>query len=242
MRKIITITLLLFISSLYGQDTLKVKAYDGLGHYNFLTFKVDNEVYLKIPDSIENKKEVLREKLFLKLLKVKNKMKYPVSYSPIYDNEISRIFYSDYSQEIIAIFPNKAKNKLGNYVIDNSSIHLYPDEYEKRKEIESIQRNMERSIRIFNYSRIVYSSNPLNNSDVGIVIYDDGTFNEHKLGSLNDVLILFENCKTYSSSDMYTISKGHFDRAVVVFKGSSSKVYITPYLRKTVIKAIKKFK
>lgn len=75
----------------------------------------------------------------------------------------------------------------------------------------------------------------------GYIIYSDGTVNGHSLGAINDVLTLFENCKNYISTPKYNITKSSFGSAKIVFTGSSKEYYVTPYLRKDVIKTIKKY-
>lgn len=76
----------------------------------------------------------------------------------------------------------------------------------------------------------------------GYTITSDGIINNrYNLGSLENVLILFENCKNKISTSEYTISKASFGSVAIVFKGETKKYYVTPYLRKLVIKTIKKY-
>lgn len=75
----------------------------------------------------------------------------------------------------------------------------------------------------------------------GYEIYSNGTINGHDLGSLENVLELFENCKTATSTDYYTITKSVMGSVTVKFSSSGKEYTVTPYLRKQVIKAIKTF-
>ena len=79
------------------------------------------------------------------------------------------------------------------------------------------------------------------NTYEGYVIGSSGTINGHNLGSLENVLILFENCKNKVSTSEYTISKAPFGSVAIVFKGETKEYTVTPYLRKLVIKTIKKY-
>ena len=79
------------------------------------------------------------------------------------------------------------------------------------------------------------------NTYEGYVIGSSGTINGHNLGSLENVLILFENCKNKVSTTEYTISKAPFGSVAIVFKGETKEYTVTPYLRKLVIKTIKKY-
>ena len=79
------------------------------------------------------------------------------------------------------------------------------------------------------------------NTYEGYVIDSRGTINGHNLGSLENVLILFENCKNKVSTSEYTISKAPFGSVSIVFKGETKEYTVTPYLRKLVIKTIKKY-
>jgi len=75
----------------------------------------------------------------------------------------------------------------------------------------------------------------------GYVIDSDGSINGHNLGSLENVLTLFENCKNKVSTNDYKISKAPFGSVTIVFTGETKKYTVTPYLRKLVIKTIKKY-
>tara|TARA_B110000908_G_scaffold161185_1_gene205212 strand:- start:539 stop:943 length:405 start_codon:yes stop_codon:yes gene_type:complete len=79
------------------------------------------------------------------------------------------------------------------------------------------------------------------NTYEGYVIDSRGTINGHNLGSLENVLILFENCKNKVSTSEYTISKAPFGSVSIVFKGETKEYTVTPYLRKLVVKTIKKY-
>lgn len=79
------------------------------------------------------------------------------------------------------------------------------------------------------------------NSYEGYVIDSSGTINGHKLGSLENVLVLFENCKDKVSTSEYTVSKAPFGSVTIVFKGETKEYTVTPYLRKLVVKTIKKY-
>ena len=79
------------------------------------------------------------------------------------------------------------------------------------------------------------------NTYEGYVIGSSVTINGHNLGSLENVLILFENCKNKVSTSEYTISKAPFGSVAIVFKGETKEYTVTPYLRKLVIKTIKKY-
>ena len=79
------------------------------------------------------------------------------------------------------------------------------------------------------------------NTYEGYVIGSSGTINGHNLGSLENVLILFENCKDRVSTSEYTISKAPFGSVAIVFKGETKEYTVTPYLRKLVIRTIKKY-
>ena len=75
----------------------------------------------------------------------------------------------------------------------------------------------------------------------GYVIDSDGSINGHNLGSLENVLTLFENCKNKVSTNDYKISKAPFGSVTIVFTGETKKYTVTPYLQKLVIKTIKKY-
>ena len=79
------------------------------------------------------------------------------------------------------------------------------------------------------------------NSYEGYLITSDGKINGNDLGNLDNTLQFFENVKTGTSTEMYTITPYVMGTMEIVFKGNSKKYYITPYLRKDVVKTIKAY-
>jgi len=79
------------------------------------------------------------------------------------------------------------------------------------------------------------------NSYEGYVITSDGKINNNDLGSIENVLQFFNDVKTGTSTEMYTITPYMFGTKEIVFKGNSKKYYITPYLRKDVVRTIKAY-
>ena len=77
------------------------------------------------------------------------------------------------------------------------------------------------------------------NSYEGYLITSDGKINGNDLGNLDNVLQFFNDIKTGTSTEMYTITPYTMGTMEVVFKGNNKKYYITPYLRKDVVKTIK---
>jgi hypothetical protein len=85
-----------------------------------------------------------------------------------------------------------------------------------------------------------YALNTYNNQR-SFVIYSDGKINNCDLGNLENALKCLENIKKGISTEMYTVEPDYFGTKVVTFKGSDTKYYITPYLRKLATKAVKEF-
>ena len=74
------------------------------------------------------------------------------------------------------------------------------------------------------------------------VIYSNGKINrKYDLGNLENVLQFLNNIKNGVSTEMYTVEPYYFGSKVVTFKGSDTKYYITPYLRRLATKAVKSY-
>ena len=73
----------------------------------------------------------------------------------------------------------------------------------------------------------------------GYLITSDGRINGNDLGSIENVLQFFNDVKNGVSTEMYTVTPYMMGTMEVVFKGNNKKYYITPYLRKDVVKTIK---
>jgi hypothetical protein len=83
-----------------------------------------------------------------------------------------------------------------------------------------------------------------------LVRMDNGKNTFYDFGSLENVLQLFENMKTETSTDQYTITTQGLGTVKLVFKdyqfndktiSNKTEYYINPYLRKLIVKSINSY-